>query len=119
MAWQVAHGETPDNIKNNPLLKGLNIPRTGQQGNVGPLVTKSLVICGDPLNTTEANGRNGAWLRAYDKTNGREVGQIWMPSGQTGTPMTYAVGGWQYIVLCIGNTADRGSEMVAYRLRSV
>src|SRR5262249_29161210 len=29
-AWQVAHGETPDNVKNHPALKGLNIPRTGQ-----------------------------------------------------------------------------------------
>ena len=27
IAWQVAHGETPDNIRNNPALKGLNIPR--------------------------------------------------------------------------------------------
>ena len=48
MAWQVAHGETPDSVKNHPLLKGLNLPRTGQAGNVGPLVTKTLVICGDP-----------------------------------------------------------------------
>src|SRR5262245_20867819 len=28
--WSVAHGETPDNIKNHPALKGLNIPRTGR-----------------------------------------------------------------------------------------
>ena len=27
--WQVPHGETPDNIRNNPALKGLKIPRTG------------------------------------------------------------------------------------------
>ena len=57
MAWQVAHGETPDNIKNHPLLKGLNIPRTGQAGNVGPLVTKTLVICGDPQTTTNDQRR--------------------------------------------------------------
>ncbi len=30
--WQVAHGETPDAIRNNPALKGLTIPRTGQMG---------------------------------------------------------------------------------------
>ena len=119
MAWQVAHGETPDNIKNHPLLKGLNIPRTGQAGNVGPLVTKTVVICGDPQNTTDAQGRSSAWLRAYDKASGREVGAVPMPQGQSGTPMTYAVGGWQYIVLCIGNSPDRGSEMLAYRLRQV
>jgi quinoprotein glucose dehydrogenase len=119
MAWQVAHGETPDAIRNHPLLKGLNIPRTGQAGNVGPLVTGSLVICGDPVNTTNAQGVSQAWLRAYDKATGREVGAIPMVQGQTGTPMTYAMGGWQYIVLCIAPNATGGSEMVAYRLRTV
>jgi quinoprotein glucose dehydrogenase len=119
MAWQVAHGETPDEIKNHPLLKGLNIPRTGQAGNVGPLVTKSLVICGDPNNTTDANGVSTSWLRAYDKATGKEVGAVRMTQGQTGTPMTYAVGGWQYIVLCIAPNGTGGSEMIAYRLRTV
>jgi quinoprotein glucose dehydrogenase len=119
IAWQVAHGETPDQIRNHPLLRGVTIPRTGQAGNIGPLVTKTLVICGDPLNTTEPSGRNGSWLRAYDKASGREVGQIWMPQGQTGTPMTYAIGGWQYLVLIIGQTADRGSEMICYRLSRI
>ena len=33
--WQIAHGETPDDIKNHPLLKGLDIPRTGQAGSPG------------------------------------------------------------------------------------
>jgi hypothetical protein len=37
--WQVAHGDTPDAIRNNPALKGLNIPKTGQPGNVGLEVT--------------------------------------------------------------------------------
>jgi len=30
LAWQIAHGDTPDNIKNHPALKGLTIPRTGR-----------------------------------------------------------------------------------------
>ena len=119
MAWQIAHGETPDNIRNHPLLKGLTIPRTGQAGNVGPLVTKTLVICGDALNTTDTQGRNNSWLRAYDKATGKELAALALPQPQTGTPMTYAIGGWQYIVLCIANSADRGSEMVALRLRQV
>src|SRR5262249_9158966 len=28
--WQIAHGETPDGVRNSPALKGLTIPRTGQ-----------------------------------------------------------------------------------------
>src|SRR6266849_4963281 len=45
--WQVAHGETPDEIRNHPALKGLNIPRTGRAGIIGTLVTKNLVIAGE------------------------------------------------------------------------
>jgi len=37
MVWQTAHGETPDAIKNHPLLKGVTIPRTGQSGILGTL----------------------------------------------------------------------------------
>src|SRR5207237_6590632 len=47
LAWQIAHGETPDNIKNHPALKGLTIPRTGRQGRIGVLVTKTLVVAGE------------------------------------------------------------------------
>ena len=42
LVWQIAHGDTPDNIKNHPALKGLNIPRTGRQGRIGVLTTKTL-----------------------------------------------------------------------------
>src|ERR1700685_858156 len=48
ISWQVAHGDTPDEIKNNPALKGITLPKTGQSGNVGLAVTKSLVVIGDP-----------------------------------------------------------------------
>src|SRR5262249_34042069 len=42
IAWQIPHGETPDNIRNHPSLKGLTIPRTGRQGRIGVLTTKGL-----------------------------------------------------------------------------
>src|SRR5207244_3764563 len=61
--WQIAHGETPDNIRNHPALKGLNIPRTGRPGAVGTLVTKALVIAGEPGVFTTPNGQKGAMLR--------------------------------------------------------
>ena len=50
--WQIAHGDTPDNVRNHPALKGLNIPRTGQAGIIGTLVTKTLVIAGEAQVTT-------------------------------------------------------------------
>ena len=114
--WQIAHGETPDNIRNHPALKGLTIPRTGQSGyNIGTLVTKSLVIAGDSLITTSPSGARGAMLRAYDKSTGKEVGAVLMPAPQSGSPMTYTVNGRQYIVIAISGGPYSG-EYRAYRL---
>src|SRR6185369_10070260 len=48
LKFQVPHGDTPDAIRNNPQLRGLNIPKTGQQGSVGIMVTKTLAVSGDP-----------------------------------------------------------------------
>jgi quinoprotein glucose dehydrogenase len=116
IVWQIAHGETPDQIRNNPALKGLDIPRTGQSGyNIGTLVTKSLVIAGDSLITTSPSGARGAMLRAYDKTSGKEVGTVTMPAPQSGSPMTYMWNGKQYIVVAISGGAYSG-EYRAYRL---
>ena len=116
IVWQIAHGETPDNIRNNPALKGREIPRTGQSGyNIGTLVTKGLVIAGDSLITTSPSGARGAMLRAYDKASGKEVGSVLMPAPQSGSPMTYLWNGRQYIVVAVSGGAYSG-EYRAYRL---
>src|SRR5262249_56141998 len=47
ITWQVPHGATPDVIRNHPLLKGMDIPQTGQNGAVGLGGTKNPVIKGD------------------------------------------------------------------------
>jgi len=115
MLWQVAHGETPDNIRNHPALKGVTIPRTGRQGRIGTLVTKSLVIAGEGGVFTLADGRRGAMLRAYDKRSGQDAGSIYMPAPQTGSPMTYMLNGRQYIVVAISGQNFPG-ELIAFRL---
>ena len=115
IAWQVAHGDTPDAIKNHPALKGLNIPRTGRPGLLGPTVTKSLVICGESGFATQAGGKRGALLRAYDKKSGEDRGAVYMPAPQTGCPMTYMLGGKQYIVLAIGGP-NYPAELIAFKL---
>jgi len=76
--WQTPHGETPDRIKNHPALKGLNIPRTGRPGIVGTLVTKSLVIAGEPGFGPTPSGQRGSMLRAYDKATGKEAGAVYI-----------------------------------------
>ncbi len=114
-AWQIAHGETPDNIKNHPALKGLKIPRTGRPGLLGPLCTKSLVICGEAGFAITPTGARGAMLRAYDKATGEEKGAVYMPAPQTGSPMTYMLGGEQYLVVATGG-GSTSAELLAYRL---
>ena len=113
--WQIAHGETPDSVRNHPALKGLNIPRTGQSAAAGVVVTKSLVIAGDPMATLMPGRPRGAMLRAYDKRTGQEVGAVYMPAPQSGTPMTYMLDGQQYIVVAVSGAAYSG-EYLAYRL---
>ena len=113
--WQIAHGETPDNVRNHPALKGLTIPRTGRPGVVGTLVTGTLLVAGESGTFTLPSGRRGAMLRAYNKATGAEVGAVPMPSGQTGSPMTYMLNGKQYIVVASGGVGVP-AELVAYRL---
>jgi quinoprotein glucose dehydrogenase len=116
IVWQIPHGDTPDVVRNHPALKGMTIPRTGQSGyNIGTLVTKSLVIAGDGQVTTTDQHPRGSMLRAYDKTNGKEVGAVWMPAPQSGSPMTYMLKGRQYIVVAVSGGAYSG-EYLAFAL---
>jgi quinoprotein glucose dehydrogenase len=116
--WQVAHGDTPDNVRNHPALKGLNIPRTGHGGAAITLVTKTLLIAGERGTVTLPDGRIGAMLRAYDKATGRDIGAIYMPAQATGGPMTYMVNGVQYIVIAVGGKINGSpqAEFLAFRL---
>ena len=96
-------------------LRGLTLPKTGQPGvsGVGLMVTKSIVVMGDSQVTTTPEHPRGAMLRAYDKTNGREVGAVYMPAPQSGSPMTYMVDGKQYIVVAISGQGYN-AELVAF-----
>jgi len=115
IAWWVAHGETPDNVRNNPALAGLTIPRTGSAGLIGVLTTKTLVIAGEAVNVTMPDGKKGASLRAYDKATGQDAGAVYMPAPQSGSPMTYTLNGQQYIVVAVSGPGYPG-ELIAYRL---
>lgn len=115
LMWQVPHGDTPDVVRNHPLLKGMNIPKTGQNGAVGLVVTKTLVIMGDPQVTTTPDHPRGAMLRAYDKATGKQVGAVYLPAQQSGSPMTYMLNGRQYIVVAVSGGPYSG-EYIAFAL---
>ena len=54
-------------------------------------------------------------LRAYDKATGNEVGAVYMPAPQTGSPMTYMLNGEQYLVVAIGGGVY-SAELLAFKL---
>jgi quinoprotein glucose dehydrogenase len=115
IAWQIANGDTPPNVKNNPALKGLNIPKTGSPSQAGLLVTKTLLIAGE--------GPGGQpFLHAYDKATGAEIWQTPLPGPQVSLPMTYMQGGRQFIVVGVrgsagqGGAPGQGAQLMAFAL---
>jgi quinoprotein glucose dehydrogenase len=75
------------------------------------------VIAGDGQVTTTAEHPRGALLHAYDKATGKEVGSLYLPAQQSGSPMTYMVDGKQYIVVAVSGGAYSG-EYIAFTLPS-
>ena len=115
LLFQVAHGDTPDNVRNHPLLRGLDIPKTGQGSSVGIMVTKTMVVAGDPQITAPPGRARGAMLRAYDKKTGAQIGEVLMPAAISGSPMTYSLNGRQYIIVAVSGGNYTG-EYIAYAL---
>ena len=114
--WQVPFGATPDNIRNHPALKGLNVLPLGRPGNnSGTLVTRTVLVAGESNLGPTPSGQRGAMLRAFDKATGKEVGAIFMPAQQSGSPMTYLAEGKQYLIVAIGGGGYSG-ELLAFRL---
>jgi quinoprotein glucose dehydrogenase len=115
--WRTPHGDTPDQVRNHAALKGLDIPKTGQAqtSGVGLVITKTLVILGDPVATTTPEHPRGAMLRAYDKASGQQVGALFIPAPQSGNPMTYMVDGKQYVVVAVSGGSYSG-EYIAFSL---
>ena len=110
--WMVPTGNG-DRIRNNPMLKGLNLPPLGGDVTMsGPVLTKTLLIY--PLTTGGA--RNGPRLVAYDKATGKELGSADLPGAAIGTPMTYLVDGKQYIALTVQGGPSSVPELVALAL---
>jgi quinoprotein glucose dehydrogenase len=116
IVWQAAHGDTPDNVRKWADDHKVKIEKTGQSGyNIGTLITKTLVIAGDGQITTTPEHPRGAMLRAYNKATGKQVGAVFMQAPQSGSPMTYAINGKQYIIVAISGGAYSG-EYVAFTL---
>ena len=58
------------------------------------------------------------FIRAFDVETGRELWRGTLPAGARATPMTYEIGGRQYVVICVGGGDDwgRGDYVVAFAM---
>ena len=98
--WQVPLGDTP------LVHLNLGMPNLG-----GPVVTASgLVFIAASLDDR---------MRAFDINTGKILWQAKLPAGGQATPMTYGIGGRQYLVIAAGGYKDsstRGDYVIAYAL---
>jgi quinoprotein glucose dehydrogenase len=96
IVWQMPNGPGSPRIREHPSLKGVQLPPLGQ-GRDLLLVTKTLLFGGQP-----GPGSGGQpVLTARNKKTGAVLAEIPLPGSAIGAPMSYMVGGKQYIALTI------------------
>jgi quinoprotein glucose dehydrogenase len=96
--WWIPVGETPDKIRNNPKLKGIDIGETGTGRVATMTVTDTLLIYqGEAADGTPH-------LFAIDKKTGKQVGKVKIPGVTRYGMMSYVHQGHQYIMLLTGST---------------
>ncbi len=105
IAWKVPFGEGSEEIREHPLLSGVDLPeRIGTLGNSGPMVTRGGVVFlggGDP------------YLYAFDKATGAEIWRGGTTFPTNGNPMTYRTrSGRQFVVISTGSGED--AALVAF-----
>ncbi len=79
------------------------------------MVTRTILVAGESNLGPTPSGQRGAMLRAFDKATGREVGAVYMPAPQSGSPMTYMVNGKQYLVVAVSG-GNYSGELLAFKL---
>jgi quinoprotein glucose dehydrogenase len=98
--WQVPLGDAPF------IRVNIGMPALG-----GPIVTAS----GLTFIAASFDGR----MRAFNTDSGKLLWEVKLPAGGQATPMTYSIGGRQYVVIAAGgykSDSPRGDYLVAYSL---
>ncbi len=103
--WQVPSGDIPE-MRNDPMMRGVNPPPLGAIGNAGLLVT-----AGGLLFTAPGDNK----LYALDQESGAVLWAGDLPHGAQGTPLTYrSSDGRQFVVVATGEGSD--ATLVAFAL---
>jgi len=126
--WRAPVGTGP---RNHPALALANVPeRLGWPTRSFALATKSLLFVANlgyrgPGRQAPFSPRRRVHdlidvepkLYAFDKTTGKLLAEIPLPSNVTGAPMTYLINGKQHIAFAVGG-ANITEEVIALRLPS-
>ena len=117
--WDIPVGETPDRIRNHPLLSGVDIPETGGTGYSIQMVVGDLLVqtTEDLRGNTEVNENGMPVLNARDKRTGEILARVELPRPGLYGMMTYMHEGKQYIVVQSGSVKrDQPGALVALTL---
>lgn len=90
--WKEPFGQYPDLV-----AKGL--PDTGSENYGGPVITAGGVLF---IGATVLDKK----FRAYDKATGKLLWEAPLPFSANATPVTYEIGGRQYVVIAAGGQRD-------------
>ena len=77
-------------------------------GRGAPLLTKTLLF------VTQGRGlgaENSPRINVFDKANGELLGHVPLPDSAHGNPVTYRIGGKQYIVVAVGGGPFFGGDL--------
>lgn len=104
--WRVVLGEYEELTKRGA-------PKTGAANLGGPIVTRGGLVF--------IAATNDSRFRAFDKDSGEQLWEYALPAAAHATPMTYAVGGEQYVAVAVGggnkyNPTSYTAKVMAFRL---
>ena len=104
-----------------PVLFLHGVSRTYSQGSAALEVLKNAELALWPGQSVALVAPSGAGkstlLHVAGLLEHPDAGEVYMPAPQTGSPMTYMLGGKQYIVLAIGGP-NFPAEFIAYKLQN-
>ena len=87
-------------------------------GSFLPGMNTGTITLGGPIATAGGLVFTGAamdgFLRAFDSETGKEIWKYELPAGGQATPMTYSLGGKQYVVIAAGGHGKLGTKQGDY-----